>query len=402
MEKSQKSGSTNPNRIEEAVVIGALQKQNINRELFLPLERSRWDGQKLTLGPNADTRDIKSQFVGVRIQTPDPQNMDRSKEQSVQNDLVSLVKSVQELRKNPELAGMVLSKEQLIGKDTGKTARARFGLVSPPNSQFKLNESKAAKECYDQILNAFRKSGYRNESGLPFDETTGFLGLLEWAKQVRLQSTSIKLPSPWWLAALAALLLIPVVCNTCANYELDTQIFGQSVKNDFIIIIDKSSSMDQYFTEVTTQAQKLLNEKIKGGYNCNMDLITYDASAISHFQEIKSIKPDDAGRLVAYLQSLKSSGGTYLKSAIELAAKEVSKHKKKTTLYVFTDGEDGSIQQMIQNSTEIKNLFNGVDFEINMTSPRLLKATQTATPVSKEEEGMALFAKTFNGKFGPN
>lgn len=388
--------------INESIIVGAFQKLNINRELFLPIERCRWDGEKLTLGKNANISDLKNQFVGVRIQVPDPQNIDRTKEQSVQNDLVSLIKSIQELRKKPETSGVVLSSEHLIGVDPGKTTRIRFGVTIPVDGRFKINETEAARECYSQIIRAINKAGYREESVRQFEETKGFVGLCEWANTVRLQNTSFKLPEKWWLAALFPLIFLPFCCNSCACSGPDLKLFGQVVKDDFIIVLDKSSSMERYFNDVANQAQALMNAKIKNGYNCSMDLITYDQGAKSVFGEITAIKGDHVGRLTAFLQNLKSGGGTNLKSGIDLATSEIIKHKKKTTLFVFTDGEDNSIAEIISNAKDYKKKFNGIEVSINMTHPRLLGTTSAAVPNSDFEKQMDSLAKQFNGRFGPN
>ncbi len=389
-------------QLEEAAVFGLLQKLNINRELFLPIERCRWDGEKLTFGKNSVTSDLKKQFVGVRLQEPDPQNIDRIKEQAVQNDLVSLVKSIQEIRKKPETSGIVLSSENLIGTDPGKTTRIRFGLASPPDGKFKLNESEAANECYTQIIKAIEKAGFKQEPTKPFEPSRGFVSLLDWASSVRFRKFGIQLPKNWWYACFLPLLFTPLCCNPFSCSGPDAEIFGQAVKNDFIIILDKSDSMKQFFDEVASQAQSLLNNKIKNRNACNMDFIAYDGSAKSYFQEIKSIKSDDVGQLISYLHSLQSGGGTDLSKAIDLAAKEVVRHKKKTTLYVFTDGADSSIPEMVKNAGAIKKKFEGVEVVINMTTPRLASGKEISTPQIPEEVEMEKLAKIFNGKFGPS
>jgi len=174
--------------IAEAQFRDVLRKPNVARELFLPAEHAWWDGGKYTLGrwisetpPPVNT--------GVRLQEPRSPSPGLLPERDTQNDLVTLIESIVELRKVPELASVVLSTETLVGKQQGTIVGKRllFGLFCPGDGRFRSEES-AATECHRVIRKAIVRAGYIVEHPkAPYDPTSGFPGLIEWARTVRLR-----------------------------------------------------------------------------------------------------------------------------------------------------------------------------------------------------------------------
>src|SRR5262249_36870515 len=139
----------------------ALGRPAVAREFFLPAERAWWDGGRYTLGRwlAQEPRPVAS---GVRLQEPRPGVPGPPPERGTQPDLCPLVRSVAELRKAPELAGLVLSEEALIGTQRGAIPGKRlvFGLGCPADGRFKPDDA-AARECHRVITRAVAKAGYQ-------------------------------------------------------------------------------------------------------------------------------------------------------------------------------------------------------------------------------------------------
>jgi serine/threonine protein kinase len=160
----------------------------VAREFFLPLTRALWGNEYYTLG-KGDRSSVRPTISGLRAQEPDPNRGDLFREKVVQEDLHRLVLSLIQLRKHPDLAGVVLSREVLIGQDPGTPGCKRliFGLWRPADGSLR-GDALAAAHCHKQILRAVRRAGFRPEPAVPrFDPATGLNGLAEWARQVRLE-----------------------------------------------------------------------------------------------------------------------------------------------------------------------------------------------------------------------
>ncbi|MSR55694.1 MAG: VWA domain-containing protein [Gemmataceae bacterium] len=413
MNEPSPSASSPQQPIDIQIVRRTLQNPAIARELFLPLDMCRWDGQRVTLG-EGHGGNVAAAYSGVRLQPPDPSNRDLTREKVVQSDLVSLIKSLTELRKTPQFAGAVISSEAIVGRDPGGVQRARFGLYVPPDGRFK-NEGDAARECQRQIASAMKRGGFRVESPFHFDPNGGFRGLSEWAGKVRLQRKKL----PWLLiliglVALCLLALVPMMCKgpstprppSTAAAPPDSKpadLFGTKVDTDsLVILLDKSGSMEAFFPNVRDEAQRLFDERLANKQECFVDLITYDSGAHSVLGGMKQLTPDVGGKLIAYLHNLRAGGGTDLQKGIDLAAKEVKAHGRKTTLVVITDGEDGTIQGMVTNKASIRQQFGGAEFLLNSTTPRLFDQTGSAQPQNQYETQLKQLSEAFNGRFGPN
>lgn len=184
---------------------------------FLPVEQAEWRGDRYTLG-SAARRTPKDLFVGARLQIADPRNIDRSRERAVQHDLTAVVKSLAILRSRPELAGVTLSREMMVGRDPSGVSRARFGLVNPQNGDFR-SDSAAAAECHANICRAIRSAGLSITSAPAFDAAGGLAGLQAWTETLRLRPSRAA-AALWWarnaaaVAAIgAALWMIPPVAQ---------------------------------------------------------------------------------------------------------------------------------------------------------------------------------------------
>jgi hypothetical protein len=390
----------------------AMSRPVIVRELFLSLDDAWWDGSRFTLGKfNASPRPIQR---GVRIQEPRPDAAGPQPERDTQNDLCALFASITELRKAPELSELVLSEEALIGKQNGAVPGKRvvFGLHCEKGGPFQA-EARAAGECYRVVRRTVERAGYRVEHPKePFSEATGFSGLQNWAAQVRLRR------KPDWRPWLLLLLLIPLffLLRSCewqskqqpvappppAAAPPDT-LFRVPVESEsFIILLDKSGSMGPYFSQVRDEARRLLQERSRDPAKLHFaDLIVYDAETESVLGDLKPVSPEGITRITNYLNDMKAGGWTNLAVAIDLASKEVVRHKQKTTLIVITDGEDKTIPKMIRDKKAIIKKFGDVPFTVNAITPRLFAPGADPRPAGFDEEDLAELCKCFNGRFGP-
>lgn len=377
--------------------------------MFLPLDRSQWINGSYTLGKNPAPLPA-GEFTGVRLQVPDPRNVNKTFEQNVQGDLVQLTDSLAKLRAaDKDLAATVLSSEKVVNKDRLGVPRVRFGLKCDPASQFK-DEAAAAAECHKQILRSFRQAWFAIESQPEFDASKGFAGLATWAKGVRLKKS-------WdWRWLLLLLLILPFLFRGCPESD---PIAGNT--KSFIIVLDRSSSMQPHFAKVQEEARKTLSRitdsafrRFLGffGQKYYVDLISYDSQAKSLFNELRPVTKETSEQVLQEINQLRSGGGTNLQSAMTLAEQEIKKHGKETTLCIITDGEDGSIgamtQEMKSSPEAVKTRFGMTKggppmFHANTLTPRLLDVTDRNTSVAPRdanEQGLAEFSKAYLGMFG--
>jgi hypothetical protein len=383
----------------------AMGRPAVVRELFLPLDQAWWDGSTLTLGRQRGAPAPAQR--GVRLQEPRPQAAGPPPERDTQLDLAALFGSVAELRKVPQFSELVLTEETLIGEQRGSLPGKRvvFGLRSYPKARFQ-SEAGAAGECQRVARRAIERAGYRIEHPRePFNPASGFAGLREWATAVRLRR---KPDRRRWLLLLLLLplLLLPRACKSQppapATPPPDT-LFSVPVEDEsFIIVLDKSGSMGPYFAQVRDEARKLMQERSRDPKRLHFaDLIVYDAETESVLGGVQPVTPESIAKVTNYLNTMTAGGWTHLSVAIDLAAKEVVKHGKKTTLIVLTDAEDKTIPIMLKDRSKWKALFGKVPVTINATTPRLFTAGADPRPATLYEEDLADFCKAFNGRFGP-
>jgi hypothetical protein len=388
----------------------AMSRPAVARELFLPLDQAWWDGGRFTLGRHRGAPPPVSR--GVRLQEPQSTSAGPRPERDTQVDLCALFGSVAELRRVPELSELVLSEETLVGNQTGSVPGKRvvFGLHTAPDGRFQP-EVPAAGECYRVVKKAVERSGYRIvHPQAPYNPATGFAGLREWSNAVRLKR------KPDWRPWLLLLLLLPLalLLKSCRFERTPPavpppavtspdRLFGVPVEGESVIILlDKSGSMGPYIAQIRDEAQKLLLERSKDPGKINYaDLIVYDAETESVLGDVLPITVERIGKVTNYLNAMQVGGWTNLAVAVDLAAKEVVRHKKKTTLIVLTDGEDKTIPKMIRDKDRIRSMFQGVPFTINATTPRLFTPGANPRPATIDEDDLAEFCRCFNGRFGP-
>ena len=385
-----------------------LKKPGMAPAMFLPVDRAQWTNGCYTLGKDPAPLP-KGEFTGVRLQVPDPRNVNKTPELNVQTDLAQLIDSLVRIRAaDKELASTVLSSETVVGKDQSGVHRLRFGLKCHPN-RFD-DETAAAKECQRQILRGIRKGWFGIESQPVFDSTKGFIGLTEWAKGLRLKKT-------WdWRWLLILLLLLPFLLRGCQESD---PIAGRT--KSFIIVLDRSDSMQPHFAKVQEEAKKTLRnitdsavKRFFGffGDTYYVDLISYDNSARSLFGELRPVTNETADTVLKEIDRLQSGGGTNLRSAIELAEKEITKHGRETTLCIITDGVDptlgGMSDELESNRRTVESRFGMTDdtkprVHANTLSPRLLGVSDRTTsiqPQGDEEIQLARFSSLLHGVFG--
>jgi hypothetical protein len=194
-------------QVDQRLFREAMGRPTVSRELFLPLDRAWWDGGRFTLG-KWRLRAPRPSLRGVRLQEPRPANQGPPPERDTQADLLALLGSVAELRRVPELSGLVLSDETLVGSQRGTVPGKRilFGLSCPPGGRFD-DEPKAAGECHRVLSRALKKAGFAVEqSGQAFNPSSGFDGLRNWAATVRLKRQGRR--NSWVILALLVLLCV--------------------------------------------------------------------------------------------------------------------------------------------------------------------------------------------------
>lgn len=325
-----------PPPIDETSFRDLMALPSVAREMFLPFGRARWEGGRYTLG-RGERETVKPTISGVRVQEPDPNNVDMHREKGCQRDLVAVIRSVVELRRMPQLAGVALGgpRDVLVGPQAGEPhcKRVLFGLSCPADGRFR-SETEAAAECHRQIIAAGRKARYQlREEVPPYDSLTGFKGLLQWAELVRWKR---RRRSPWWLLLLLLpLLFLPLMCHHVRLRFLEVEIDTDSL----VIIIDKSESMEPCFPQIRKEAERFLKEFKEHRKEAYIDVIFYDTKATSVLGGIEKLDDETYNKIIKQLYSIPAGGGTNLKSGLELANEEIGRHKKKTTLLVLTDGE---------------------------------------------------------------
>ncbi len=351
-----------PPPIDESDFRDLMALPSVAREMFLPFGRARWEGGRYTLG-RGERKTLKPTISGLRVQEPDPNNVDMHRERGCQRDLVAVIRSVAELRKTPKLAGVVLGnpKDVLVGTQSGQPycQRVLFGLICPADGPYR-SENEAAAECHRQIVAAGRKAQHDLRDEVPpYDPLTGFAGLLRWAEGVRWKRRR----SPWWpLLLLLPLFFLPLMC-----YQVDPH-FPEVDTDSLILIIDTSDTMEPCFPQLPKEAERFLTEFKERRKEAYIDVIFYNTKATSVLNdEIKKLDDDNHRRIIKKLYSVTTGGLTDLTSGLTKACEEVGRHKKKTTLLALTDGK--------QNDHPLSALKDDLEKNSNSSVMKLLNGT---------------------------
>ncbi|OQY56591.1 MAG: hypothetical protein DRR08_28105 [Candidatus Parabeggiatoa sp. nov. 2] len=410
--------------VDENIFRDRMRQPDIVSEFFFPLGHAAWHRGRFSINKD-EIAQVSTKISGVRLQAADPRGENPEPERQCRQDVVNLVQSLIRLRETPALSNIVLSDEIHRGVNESGS-RVKFGLYLDPTGRYS-NETEAAHECHSHIVRAVQKSGLVIDSPKTFEQQTGMDGLLQWANQLShivraVQKSALVIESPktfeqqtgmdgllqWanqlrlrrrrkiWLLALLLLLLLLFSLRDCSPPKIFVPIETQS----FIIIMDKSSSMEPHFSAVQAEARKTLEKMRKSFFAKHYaNVIAYHFSATSALGGIKEVNNETGQQLIFFLDNIKAEGGTNLRAGIELAAKEVAAHQKPTTLLIFTDGEDTSVAEMLQDVNPILSQFQGVEIVGNTLTPRVFSGVNPK-PINELEQKLSELAAALNGHFG--
>ncbi len=374
--------------VDENIFRDRMRQPDIVSEFFFPLGHAAWHRGRFSINKD-EIAQVSTKISGVRLQAADPRGENPEPERQCRQDVVNLVQSLIRLRETPALSNIVLSDEIHRGVNESGS-RVKFGLYLDPTGRYS-NETEAAHECHSHIVRAVQKSALVIESPKTFEQQTGMDGLLQWANQLRLRRRR-----KIWLLALLLLLLLLFSLRDCSPPKIFVPIETQS----FIIIMDKSSSMEPHFSAVQAEARKTLEKMRKSFFAKHYaNVIAYHFSATSALGGIKEVNNETGQQLIFFLDNIKAEGGTNLRAGIELAAKEVAAHQKPTTLLIFTDGEDTSVAEMLQDVNPILSQFQGVEIVGNTLTPRVFSGVNPK-PINELEQKLSELAAALNGHFG--
>jgi len=373
---------------------------DVAAELFHPYAQLEWiDGRSVV--PAEERTAVRTQVSGVRLRAADPKGEDPTAERETQADVVHLVASLRRLRTEPGLASLVLSGDGLRARDPlGAGARVKFGLAEAADGD---DDVRAARRSHRAIVRAVRRAGLRVEHPRAFDAQAGLQGLERWGAELRLRRG-------WRPSRLLWLLPLLLLAVAIANCERDVSILGVGIDTaNLIVVLDKSGSMQEEFERVRTEVARTL-ARMKSGFlrTCHVDLIVYDAAAESVLGGLTAADEAVAARLDAALAALQPAGGTALRPALELAAREIEVLGAPTTVVVYTDGEgDGTIRELLDGGPAA--LLGQVPAEnvvVHTLTPRLAADGTPADPsnhepVNQAEADLDALARTLGGRFGP-
>ena len=374
-----------------------MQHADMASELFYPVGHAVWRDGRFQL-KKEEVAAVRTQISGVRFQAADSKREDLAPERQCQSDVVKLVDGVTRLRELPGMEGCVLAKKTLKCRqpNRGEGTRIKFGLECDEKER-SVDDVRAAGSCHRSIVKSIRRSGFVIMAPKKFDRDGGMSGLREWGGALLLRR---RRPLwPWLLLLLLPLLLL--LLKDCSGPE---SFFGVSIETrSLIVVVDKSSSMQSHFPVVQAEAKNVLERMRVARGKRYANVIAYDGSADSALGGLKEVDEDVSKRLQAYLDALAAGGGTNLKSAIEIAAKEVAAHEQPTTLVILTDGQDGSIQPMLDDLKGTLDLFQGVEIIGNTLTPRLFTTEKVdPKPANDHEKKLDELAQGFKGRFGPD
>lgn len=373
-----------------------MQQLDVASELFHPVTHATWREGR-TVVDRDERREVRTQISGVRLQPRDKRDEDPTPERETQSDLTHLVASLRTLRAEPGLGGLRVSSRTLRTRQPSAAgARVKFGLE---HDEQQVDESAATRSSYRAIRRAIRRAGLRVESPKTFDPATGLAGLEAWAGQVRL-TRGLRI-GRWWLL----LLLLPLLLLQC---DAEDTILGVPIETDnLIVVLDKSGSMKEEFDFVRQEVDATLSGMRTSWLRTRrVDLISYDGVAQSALGGLTTVGPDTAQRLDQYLTTLAADGGTSLRPAMEMAAREIRALGESCTVVVYTDGEgDESIREMlgIAKNTVFAGLGDDSRTIVHTLTPRLFTPDGQANPGASnpEEQDLAALATEMGGRFGP-
>lgn len=369
-----------------------MQRSDIADELFMPLVHGDWNAAKFRVVKGEKSR-AKTRITGVRYLAADPKGENLEPERAVQIDFHRLVDSLMKLRREPEFGRLCLSKETFRTSALfGGPQRRQFGIVRGGDAKLESDEE-CARRSYAAIRKSIRRAGFVVlEPTEAFAAGSGLVGLRDWVDRLRLRKRRM-----WWLW----LLLLPLLF-LLPKCEANAEFFGAPIETDsFILLIDRSTSMQPHFGKLRAEAFRLLDEITKRGRDIHADIVSYCGSAASCLGAIRLVDDSTRPRLEQFLHDLEPGGGTQLRNAIDLAAREIAQHERPTTLIVLTDAQDSSIAPMARDRDGTLAGFAGVEIHSIAMTPRLFGPSATATvPQDEHEREFEGLAEILGGYFG--
>jgi hypothetical protein len=368
-----------------------MQQADIADELFLPLDHSTWVDARFRLLRGAKAR-ARTRITGVRFAAADPERQNLEPERAVQTDFHRLVDSLIRLRREPAWRRLCLSGETFRtspGRDP--LPRRQFGLLRAENPRLD-SDPECARRSHAAILRAIRQQGFVVTDPVePFRPDLGLLGLRDWVDRLRLRRRRTAWP---WLLLLAPLLWL-------ARCEATPRFFSARIETaSFLLVVDRSSSMEPHFELLRTEAQRLLGSMIDRG-TAYADVISYCGEAASCLGGIREVDGTTRPQLEGFLRDLQPGGGTRLAEALEIAAAEVRRHERPTTLIVLTDAEDATIPSLLADPDGTLAAFGGVEIRTVALTPRLFGPdAPAAAPHDAHERAFAALAALLGGRLG--
>jgi len=368
---------------------------DIAAELFLPVQNADWRKDRLRVR-RREKSEARTRITGVRLNEADPAGENLEPERATQTDFRRLVDSLIKLRSLPGGGDLVLSGDTFRASprfEMGarrRVPRYRFGLRR--GHERMVNDHAAARASHARIRSLIRWAGFVVVTPEErFDPDTGLAGLRDWVDRLRLRRR--RRIWPWLLP----LLLLPLLLQRCDPVET---FFGVPIEtNSLVLIVDRSSSMQSHFAALRDEAKKVLSRMRNHGTGW-ADVIAYDSKAQSRLGGIGKLDEATAAKLDRFLDGLQAGGGTNLSSGIEMAAREVAKHERPTTLVILTDARDGSIAPMVKKGKKLLEPFSGVDVVGHALTPRLFGTNENPQPIDGPERALSELAENLNGHFG--
>ena len=187
----------------------------------------------------------------------------------------------------------------------------------------------------------------------------------------------------------------------------EKRLFDMQIPTEsFLILVDKSGSMMPHMVNIRKEVKGLLEERLKNSSKVDTfaDIIFYDDKAKSVLGKMQTLNRDTAAKLKQEVDGVKAGNGTELAEAIKQAVKEIKDHGKETTILILTDGEDSTIQQLIQDKDYWIQQAGNTRFRIHSTTPRFFfSPSSDPKPQNVYETGLEALSKAFGngGRFGP-
>ncbi len=365
-----------------------------------------------------DRKMVRSTIGGVRFQSGERSEPGTGAVTDCQTDVVRLVQSLAIIRRDPELAQAVLSKDVLLHRQLGRAGvkRAKFGLFIPVDGRFR-DDSDAARENQLRINRAIRKAGFAIvEPEEPFESRTGMEGLQAWSKRLMLR----KRRNYWWLL----LLLLPMLgFLRCDSSGISLPWTTETSATPFdlppveteglILVLDESPSMESDFATIRREALRYLNDRRdRPAERSYIDMIRYSDVPRSKLLGLRPLDGAEEEKLKEFLNEPvarpnSSPHQTNLQEAMNTVADEITAQvdSSPVTIVILTEADDPTIEELTRDDrlNELKARFKDVRVRVHATTPRMLPgAARKFRGPNANEEGLAKFCEAFGGQFGPS